>query len=335
MKPILKWTGGKASEIQIIKPFFPKEINTFIEPFVGGGAVYFDLEHEKNIINDFNNELILFYKIIQNNNLLYEFTQLFDIYEVQLNTIKQIENIEEEGLLLIDDNIWRKIFTKEYASKNKLINRIKLTGEISEFDEKEHIKTALYASLYYYYRQKYNDELTSFSINHIFYWFLMRELSYSGMFRYNTNGKFNVPYGGLSYNKKDINKKINYAKFMHEKSFFQNTVMENLDFETLFEKYGFFTDSDFIFLDQPYDSEFSKYNSNDFTKDDQIRLYKNCLKLNSKFMMVVKDTEFIKDLYKDNFYMQNFPKKYSVNFRNRNNQDASHLIITNYKIEME
>lgn len=66
MKAILKWTGGKTSELPIIKEHMPKEFEIFVEPFLGGGAVYFNLEHKKNIVNDFNAELIYFYNLIKN-----------------------------------------------------------------------------------------------------------------------------------------------------------------------------------------------------------------------------------------------------------------------------
>ena len=41
MKPLLKWTGGKSSELPIIKKHLPKKFDNFVEPFIGGGAVYF------------------------------------------------------------------------------------------------------------------------------------------------------------------------------------------------------------------------------------------------------------------------------------------------------
>ncbi len=62
MKPILKYRGGKSSEIKYFAKYFPSDFDTYIEPFVGGGAVYFYLEHYKNIINDINTKLITFYR---------------------------------------------------------------------------------------------------------------------------------------------------------------------------------------------------------------------------------------------------------------------------------
>jgi len=41
LKPLVKWSGGKGDEIKLFEKYFPKDFNTYIEPFVGGGAVYF------------------------------------------------------------------------------------------------------------------------------------------------------------------------------------------------------------------------------------------------------------------------------------------------------
>jgi DNA adenine methylase len=91
------------------------------------------------------------------------------------------------------------------------------------------------------------------------------------MFRYNSNGDFNVPYGGIAYNNKNFSKKVEYLKTKELKSLLDNTVIENLDFEDFFNQY-IPENNDFVFLDPPYDSEFSTYAKNEFTKKDQVRL---------------------------------------------------------------
>ena len=65
LSPILKWVGGKRQLLDIINPLIPKKISTYVEPFVGGGAVLFDLKPKKAIINDYNEELINVYKVIK------------------------------------------------------------------------------------------------------------------------------------------------------------------------------------------------------------------------------------------------------------------------------
>lgn len=67
--PFVKWVGGKRQLINSIIEFIPKNIKdyTYVEPFIGGGAVFFHLQPKKAIINDFNSELINVYNIIKNN----------------------------------------------------------------------------------------------------------------------------------------------------------------------------------------------------------------------------------------------------------------------------
>ena len=53
-QPFVKWAGGKRQLLGQIKASLPKHFNGYMEPFVDGGAVYFDLQPEKSIINDIN-----------------------------------------------------------------------------------------------------------------------------------------------------------------------------------------------------------------------------------------------------------------------------------------
>ena len=62
--PILKWAGGKRQLIPELKKYIPIKFNKYVEPFMGGGALYFYLKHENSIINDNNPEIINLYKEI-------------------------------------------------------------------------------------------------------------------------------------------------------------------------------------------------------------------------------------------------------------------------------
>ncbi len=62
--PVVKWVGGKRQLLKEILPLIPKDITTYYEPFVGGGAVLFALQPKKAVINDYNEELINVYKVI-------------------------------------------------------------------------------------------------------------------------------------------------------------------------------------------------------------------------------------------------------------------------------
>jgi DNA adenine methylase len=69
IKPCLKWAGGKRQLLTEIKKRLPPDIRgyTYYEPFIGGGAVFFDLRPERAVISDSNAQLILTYKCIKEN----------------------------------------------------------------------------------------------------------------------------------------------------------------------------------------------------------------------------------------------------------------------------
>lgn len=89
MKPFVKWAGGKRQILKYIRKFIDnshEENNSdfvYIEPFLGGGAVFFDLSHKKAIINDLNSDLINAYKIIKSqkyNDLIVALKELDALY---------------------------------------------------------------------------------------------------------------------------------------------------------------------------------------------------------------------------------------------------------------
>lgn len=67
LKPMLKWVGGKRQLLSDIVPMIDKTCSMYVEPFVGGGAVLFDIQPRKAIINDYNEELINVYKTVRDN----------------------------------------------------------------------------------------------------------------------------------------------------------------------------------------------------------------------------------------------------------------------------
>jgi DNA adenine methylase len=69
IKPYLKWAGGKRQLLPEIRQHFPQNFTgyTYYEPFLGAGAVFFDIQPRRAVINDFNGQLILTYQVIQNN----------------------------------------------------------------------------------------------------------------------------------------------------------------------------------------------------------------------------------------------------------------------------
>lgn len=324
MKPLLKWTGGKTSELLIIKQNLP-EYTRYIEPFLGGGAVFFDQE-KTSVVNDFNYELISFYDMDDDNfNRFYDI--IYKLDEMRKNAVSYQLN-SENFISFIEKNFpeLKQFGQKEYQRKLAMIKK-------HGIDLNDHIlwSSAFCATQYYWCRNEYNKRHNN--VFHISLWFIMRELAYSGMFRFSSKGIFNVPYGGQSYDNKDLLKKINYIKEVRQKNFYKNTEFNNMDFENFFEKYNYFNENDFIFLDPPYDSAFSQYNvEEDFDRSHQVRL-KNCLiKTKAKFMLIVKNTEMMQELYNDilDFNLSLFDKDYLVNFKNRNKKSVKHLMVKNY-----
>ena len=243
--------------------------------------------------------------------------------------------------LLSDDFIINKyqFITKIKASLADKFKRIKAIcakeNRIFDLAElEEHIETGVRSGLYLYLRTIMNKHaLGTIDLNRAkatANWYFVREFCYASMFRYNRNGEFNIPYGGIAYNSKNFRlKAANIFKPAIQK-LFKQAEFYNLDFaEFLMQAKP--TGEDFIFLDPPYDSEFSEYDQNAFTKDDQVRLRDTLLKTNGKWMMVIKETDFIRSLYtRPGIYFIEFDKTYTYNVRGRNNRDTKHLIIVNY-----
>ena len=200
-------------------------------------------------------------------------------------------------------------------------------------DLEDNIETAIKSAVYMNYRHLYNDKDISnnYPKLHCALFFFMRNYAYSGMFRYSSKGEFNVPYGGIAYNSKLLGKKLNYYKSKELQDHFKKAKIFNLDFEQFLRTVKP-KENDFIFLDPPYDSEFSTYAQNAFTREDQKRLADYMVKeCKAKWMMIIKNTDFIYSLYdKKGINIRTFDKEYVVSFMNRNDKKVTHLLITNY-----
>ena len=215
-------------------------------------------------------------------------------------------------------------------------------GRLSEEDTVANIEAAFKAAFYTHFRRlmNYKKELGISEEFATAIYFFIRQTCYSSMFRYNKNGKFNVPYGGISYNRKTFANKIEYYKDKELLKHLSNTIIGNMDFYDFMEKYKP-KRNDFIFLDPPYDTEFSTYAQNEFDKTDQSRLADYLInETKGNFMVVIKNTDYISSLYKEGtptanggqLVVNSFDKNYFVSFKNRNNKEAEHLLITNYEI---
>ena len=81
-KPFVKWAGGKRQIIDKLKQYAPDEYNTYYEPFVGGGALLFELSPKKAVINDYNEELMNVFKCIKDETKFSKMCTELNRYEV-------------------------------------------------------------------------------------------------------------------------------------------------------------------------------------------------------------------------------------------------------------
>lgn len=372
LQPIVKWPGGKEKELKYILPNAPK-FNRFFEPFVGGGSVFMAIRAKEYYINDFSAELIcLYHSIATTDKQFFHYAELMDKSwtnavkflidnTILVETYKKVRTSEiskddlntfvkcfckdnrADILKIIGEefssmpNILLKEMEKNLFRKMTRMHELELEKHIlPESDLLDNIETAIKSAVYMNYRYMYNDKSISDNNKplHCALFFFMRNYAYSGMFRYSSKGDFNVPYGGIAYNSKLMEKKLNYYRSKALLNHFAKAHIYNLDFEVFLREENP-TENDFVFLDPPYDSEFSTYAQNAFTKADQERLAHFMInECKAKWMMIIKNTDFIFDLYnKEGINIRTFDKEYLVSFMNRNDKKVTHLLITNYRID--
>ena len=372
MNPIIKWPGGKSRELDKIANLIP-DYKRYVEPFFGGGALFFHLKPKVAAINDISQSLMEYYDLIKNQDQ--QLHQLLQCYSDSFNSVVDVCSDETNELLHTFFKLKEGIISKEEL-QGLLISFAKhLTDRIgSEFHEKllldrtefetflcrmaedkfvrtvanynkkpfntadlcENLITGFTSGYYMYFRKVFNDiNLDRIEDPSVQYkaanFYFIREYCYGSMFRYNAKGEFNIPYGGMSYNRKDMRAKIDSMFSDETAQLFSNTDICCCDFEAFFENIRL-TSDDFMFLDPPYDTDFSDYEGKDFTKRDQERLANALKKTPAKFILIIKNTEFIRGLYADGFNILSFDKQYTYNVRSRNDRDTEHLIITNLSV---
>jgi DNA adenine methylase Dam len=96
LKPFLKWAGGKAQILTELLKYCPAQYDKYIEPFVGGGALFFNLNHPRSIISDLNEELIITYKQVQTN--VHEVIDILRTYINEEQFFYRIRALEVDSL---------------------------------------------------------------------------------------------------------------------------------------------------------------------------------------------------------------------------------------------
>lgn len=268
-KPIIKWVGGKRQLIEQIKKYMPTKFNNYFEPFIGGGALFFELNKENSVINDFNPELTNMYEIIK---------------------------------------------TKPYA----LIKDLKKHKN----DEK------------YYYEKRAEDRQDSYKkmskVKKASRLIFLNKTGYNGLYRVNSKGQSNVPFG--KYSNPLIVDKENILS-CHKR--LQTTTILTGDFENI---KPLIKEGDFIYLDPPYvpvsdTANFTSYTSQGFDSNMQIRLKEFCDYINSigaYFMLSNSYTEFIFSLYKD-YTIKTVEANRALNCKASGRGKVNEVLIFNYK----
>lgn len=234
-KPFVKWAGGKRQLLKFIKERVPDSYHRYIEPFVGGGALLFELLPKEAIISDINEELINAYLVIKNN-----------LHEL-IDSLKKHEN------------------TKEY---------------------------------YYYIRSLNPNELNH--VERASRFIYLNKTCYNGLYRENSKGEFNVPFGNYQ------NPKILDEQNLKAVSYYLNSADITILCSDYKEICSMAKSGDFVYLDPPYyplsrSSSFTKYTRYDFTEREHVELahvFRDLDRKGCKVLLSNSNTEFIKKLYK-------------------------------------
>lgn len=292
-KPFLKWAGGKTQLLPTIDSFLPdifqseKEI-TYIEPFVGGGAVLFYLLQKytnikRVIINDINPHLINTYKVVRD-----EPYSLIDVLNGLQNQYRALNDYDKQ-----------KEF---YLTVRKHFNNKSLT-EIEEAA----------------------------------YMIFMNRTCFNGLYRENSKGEFNVPFG--RYSNPTI---CDEDLILADSELLQNVKILNGDFSHTAKYVQGYT---FIYFDPPYrpldaTSSFNSYVKESFDDNEQIRLKDfysalsdegcNVLLSNSDCKSRNAEDDFFDRLYADFFIARVYAKR-CINANPAKRGTLTELLIRNYE----
>lgn len=367
LSSIVVWPGGKTKELKHIYANLPS-YDRFFEPFVGGGSVFMGINAQEYYINDFSTSLISLYKNISSSNAqFFHYVEAIDMsiesakifaekYQNELADIYEqfrsdILNKEEMKSII---NGWCITHQKEildiigeFASfPCNLIKRLNdyLSGGQGKFMDLKrkgcndiywiykHLEAAIKGAVYNNYRDLYNNKDIEDSnvALHSALMVYIHQFVRDGSFKYDKAGNFNASCGGIQLLNKRLNKKLEYLQSNDVCEHFNKAHIYNYDFEDFLLKTTP-TENDFIFLDPPYDETFSKYDSNDFNRDDHRRLASYLLNTcKAKWMMIIKKTDFIYNLYNHpGIVIQEYEHSYSCNAK-YNDGPTIHLLITNY-----
>lgn len=273
-RPFLKWVGGKGQLLAQFEQYYPKDFNNYFEPFIGGGAVFFNLSPTKASINDVNTTLISAYK-----------------------------NIKDQPKEII------KILLK---LENKYRN-----GDLE--NQKE---------LFYKIREQFN-KLSDSELKKTAYLIFLNKTCFNGMYRENSKGEFNTPFG--KYKNPKILDRENILKVS---KILEHTKLTSVSFEKAVAnaKKG-----DFIYFDPPYHplsetAKFTSYHKDNFSKEDQIKLRDVFAELDKRGCYVMLSnsyTDFINNIYRK-YRCETVMASRAINCKASGRGKIKELLIMNY-----
>lgn len=152
---MIKYRGGKTKEIPHIMAHVPRFTGRYVEPFMGGGALFFYLEPRRAIVNDINAPLMDFYRGVR------------DDYPRLRRELDELESL--------------------YAANRVAYDALKQEHPDERVEDHNE-------ALYYRLRDMYNGIAPRAYSPALLYYYI-NKTAYSGMIRYNARGEFNVPYG--------------------------------------------------------------------------------------------------------------------------------------------
>lgn len=277
LSPMFKWTGGKRRELERIWELMPKfcvEAHAwrFVEPFVGGGALFFALANPQSHINDLDEELINFFNVVAlgDERFLAEVDKVSGLFgpgknrDAQAEAYYRLRDLDRDGMLHTHPG-W--------------------------------LRAARF--------------------------FVVNQLAFSGMRRFNSNGEFNVPFGHY----KNLNTSVLRSK-PHRDLLSRATITCGGYQDVLVAND---LPRTFIFLDPPYTRVMKTYSAGStFGDAEQRELAKRLVSLRqASWMIVIDRSPLTEELYGDRI-VATYPVNYGVNIKNRFSQAAEHIVACNY-----
>lgn len=302
-KPFLKWAGGKTQLLPTFQSFYPTElrrdaIRTYVEPFLGGGAVFFDIIQSFTVevahLFDINEELVLCYSVVQKDPL-----DLIEILEQHRR--RYVEQDSEER---------RTHFYTVRAAFN---------------DGKAQVDFAHYSAAW---------------VERAAELIFLNKTCFNGLFRVNSSGQFNVPFG--DYKNPEIYGRTNILLASH---LLQRAVVHHGHY---LDSRPFVDDSTFVYFDPPYrplstSSSFTAYAKSGFADRDQVRLAQYFADLDHEFaaklMLSNSDpkSSVPSDPFLDNAYVgyniHRVAASRMINSVGHGRGKISELVITNYPVQ--